>query len=149
MKVRTQGQVVKMVVILVEEEKMREMLVVVVGVVDRSPSPTLPKGRESLLAVFKDVWWRSFPLGKVGMGLLCWLVRTPGNSEPIATPYYIYTLRCIVVSMVSVMGRGDDTKSFVPFQGFALCVCVWWQIFPRAGSRISATTHRRACPVAV
>ena len=43
MKVRTQGQVVKMVVILVEEEKMREMLVVVVGVVDRSPSPTLPK----------------------------------------------------------------------------------------------------------
>lgn len=28
-----------MVVILVEEEKMREMLVVVVGVVDRSPSP--------------------------------------------------------------------------------------------------------------
>ena len=52
MKVRTQGQVVKMVVILVEEEKMREMLVVVVGVVDRSPSPTLltplpgpPQGR--------------------------------------------------------------------------------------------------------
>ena len=40
-KVRTQGLVVKMVVILVEEEKMREMLVV-----DRSPSPTLPKGRE-------------------------------------------------------------------------------------------------------
>ncbi len=32
-KVRTQGQVVKMVAILVEEEKMREMLVVVVGVV--------------------------------------------------------------------------------------------------------------------
>ena len=43
MKVRTQGQVVKMVVILVEEEKMREILVVVVGVVDRSPSPTLPR----------------------------------------------------------------------------------------------------------
>ena len=52
MKVRTQGQVVKMVVILVEEEKMREILVVVVGVVERSPSPTIPKGRESLLAVF-------------------------------------------------------------------------------------------------
>lgn len=33
MKVRTQGQVVKMVVILVEEEKMRGMLVVFVGVV--------------------------------------------------------------------------------------------------------------------
>ena len=26
------------------------------------PSPALPKGRESLLAVFKDVWWRPFPL---------------------------------------------------------------------------------------
>ena len=52
MKVRTQGLAVKMVVILVEEEKMREMLVVVVGVVDRSPSPALPKGRESILAVF-------------------------------------------------------------------------------------------------
>ena len=44
-----------MVVILEEEEKMREMLVVVVGVVDRSPSPTLPKGLEPLLAVFKGV----------------------------------------------------------------------------------------------
>ena len=33
MKVRTQGQVVKMVAILVEEEKMREMLVVVPWVV--------------------------------------------------------------------------------------------------------------------
>ena len=41
-------------------------------------------------------------------------------------------------------GRGDDTKSFVPFQGFALCVCVRLQIFPRAGSRISATTHTPA-----
>ena len=68
MKVRTQGQVVKMVVILVEEEKMREMLVVVVGVVDRSPSPALPKGRESILAVFCAVGFDSFPLGKVGEG---------------------------------------------------------------------------------
>lgn len=33
MKVRTQGQVVKMVVILVEEEKLREMLVSVTWVV--------------------------------------------------------------------------------------------------------------------
>ena len=55
-KVRIQGQVVKMVAILVEEEKMREMLEVVVGVVDRSPSPTLPKGRESILAVFLCGW---------------------------------------------------------------------------------------------
>ena len=70
MKVRTQGQVVKMVVILVEEEKMREMLVlVVVGVVDRSPSPTLPKGREPILAVFCAVWRDALPLGRVGEGL--------------------------------------------------------------------------------
>ena len=58
-----------MVVILVEEEKMREMLVVVVGVVDRSPSPTLPKGRESILAVFCAVGWDSLPLGGLGRGL--------------------------------------------------------------------------------
>ena len=122
----------------------------------------LPRGGSSYLLCLRvfsgapSPWGRlgwgslcgSFPLGKAGMGLLCWLVRTPGNSEPIATPYYIYTLRCIVVSMVSLLGRGDDTKSFVPFQGFALCVCVWWRIFPRTGSRISATTHRHACPVA-
>ena len=63
-KVRTQGQVVKMVVILVEEEKMREMLVVVVGVVDRSPSPTLPKGRESILAVFLCGWMERPPFGR-------------------------------------------------------------------------------------
>ena len=33
----------------------------------------LPKGRESLLAVFKDVWWRSFPLerGFLGFSLVC------------------------------------------------------------------------------
>ena len=38
-----------------------------------SPSPTLPKGRELILAVFEAVGCGSFPLGKVGMGLL--LVR--------------------------------------------------------------------------
>ena len=41
------------------------------------PSPALPKRRESLLAVFKDVWWRSFPLEKAGMGLLCWPQKYP------------------------------------------------------------------------
>lgn len=41
-----------MVVILVEEEKMRGMLVVVVGVVDRSPSPTLPRGGSPFLLCF-------------------------------------------------------------------------------------------------
>ena len=71
MKVRTQGLAVKMVVILVEEEKMREMLLVVVGVVDRSPSPALltplpgpPKGRESILAVFLCGWMERPPKGR-------------------------------------------------------------------------------------
>ena len=53
-----------MVVILVEEEKMREILVVVVGVVDRSPSPALPKGRELIPAEFKDVGVLLLPLGE-------------------------------------------------------------------------------------
>ena len=57
-----------------------------------APLATLPKGREFLRAVFEVVLWRSFPLGKVGMELLCWLVRTLDNSCCIATPYYIYTL---------------------------------------------------------
>ena len=34
------------------------------------PSPSLPKGREFLPAVFEVVVWRSFPLGKVRMGLV-------------------------------------------------------------------------------
>ncbi|OYP70587.1 hypothetical protein CIK87_03050 [Prevotella sp. P5-64] len=39
----------------------------------KSPSPALPKGRELLPAVFEAFRQDSFPLGKVGMGLL--LVR--------------------------------------------------------------------------
>ena len=77
MKVRTQGLAVNMVVILVEEEKMRGMLVVVVGVVDRSPSPTLPKGRESILAVFCAVVWNALPLGRVGI-----VDRSPSPALP-------------------------------------------------------------------
>ena len=68
MKVRTQGQVVKMVVILVEEEKMREILVVVVGVVDRSPSPTLPKGRELMLTSSNTAGKTPAPWGGLGRG---------------------------------------------------------------------------------
>jgi len=40
-----------------------------VGIVDRSPSPALPKGRESILAVFEEVGWNALPLGRVGEGL--------------------------------------------------------------------------------
>ena len=64
MKVRTQGQVVKMVVILVEEEKMWEMLVVVVGVVDRSPSPTPPQGAGVHSCCVLCGWLRLLPLGE-------------------------------------------------------------------------------------
>ena len=43
-----------------------------------------PQGREFLLAVFEAIVWYSFPLGKAGMGLLWWMVRTPGNSVGVA-----------------------------------------------------------------
>ena len=49
-----------------------------------SPSPTLPKGRELILAVFEAVECGSFPLWKVGMGLLSRTERTPGNSVGVA-----------------------------------------------------------------
>ena len=39
------------------------------GVPLAAPPHALPKGREFLLAVFEVVVWRSFPLGKVRMGL--------------------------------------------------------------------------------
>ena len=43
-----------------------------------SPSLTLPKGREFILAVFEEVVVHSFPLGKAGMGL------PYGNSVGVA-----------------------------------------------------------------
>ena len=39
-----------------------------------SPSPSLPKGRELIPAVFENVVWRSFPLGKAGMGPVVMMV---------------------------------------------------------------------------
>ena len=44
-----------------------------------SPSPALPKGRESILAVFYAVGWNSLPLGRVGEGPLY-----HGNSVGVA-----------------------------------------------------------------
>ena len=44
-----------------------------------SPSPALPKGLESILAVFYAVGWNSLPLGRVGEGPLCL-----GNSVGVA-----------------------------------------------------------------
>ena len=35
---------------------------------NRSPSPTLPKGRESHPPELEVIAWHSFPLGKAGMG---------------------------------------------------------------------------------
>ena len=43
-----------------------------------------PQGRESIITVFEAIVWYSFPLGKVGMGPLWWMVRTPGNSVGVA-----------------------------------------------------------------
>ena len=42
------------------------------------------KGWELLLAVFDVVMWYSFLLGEGWVGLLCWMVRTPGNSVGVA-----------------------------------------------------------------
>ena len=49
-----------------------------------APPHALPKGRELLLSEFKEVMWFAFQLGKAGVGLLCWMVRTPGNSVGVA-----------------------------------------------------------------
>ena len=57
MKVRTQGQVVKMVVILVEEEKMREMLVVVPWVVVMFFGMIFG-GMWGVICVFYPLWGR-------------------------------------------------------------------------------------------
>ena len=42
-----------------------------------SPSLTLPKGREFILAVFEEVVVHTFPLGKAGMGPSFWLFSFP------------------------------------------------------------------------
>ena len=47
------------------------------------PQPS-PRGGSPYLLCVRAFEWRSFPLGKAGMGLLCWLVRTPGNSDGVA-----------------------------------------------------------------
>ena len=43
----------------------------------RSPSLTLPKGREFVLVVFEEVVVHTFPLGKAGIGSLFWLFSFP------------------------------------------------------------------------
>ena len=40
------------------------------GTKQRKPLPSPPKGLELLLAVFKEFWMFSFPLGKAGMVLV-------------------------------------------------------------------------------
>ena len=47
------------------------------------PQPS-PRGGSPYLLCLRAFEWRSFPLGKAGMGLLCWLVRTSGNSVGVA-----------------------------------------------------------------
>ena len=47
------------------------------------PHPS-PRGGSPYMLCFRVFEWCSFPLGKAGMGLLCLLVRTPGNSYSVA-----------------------------------------------------------------
>ena len=47
------------------------------------PQPS-PRGGSPYLLCLRAFEWRSFPFGKAGIGLLCWLVRTPGNSDGVA-----------------------------------------------------------------
>ena len=44
----------------------------------------LPRGGSSFPLSLRMLGYCSFPLGKVGMGPLCWTVRTPGNSVGVA-----------------------------------------------------------------
>ena len=67
------------------------------------PHPS-PRGGSSYLLCFRRFEWllsleegwdgacfvAPSPWGRLGWGR-CWLVHTPGNSCPIATPYYIYS----------------------------------------------------------
>ena len=47
------------------------------------PHPS-PRGGSPYMLCFRVFEWCSFPLGKAWMGLLCLLVRTPGNSYRVA-----------------------------------------------------------------
>ena len=71
-----------------------------VAAADGWPLPGPPKGRESLLAVFKDVWWRSFPLEKAGMGLLCWPQKHP---SPVSL--FVETGEGLVAAFSLPLGR--------------------------------------------
>ena len=75
---------------------------------NRGPSPNPPKGREFLLAVFEVVVWRSFPLGKVRMGLAGAPSPWEGTEKLPLFPFYrrgqtslsgvyeAFWLRCVV-----------------------------------------------------
>ena len=55
------------------------------------PHPS-PRGGSPYMLYFRVFEWCSFPLGKAGMGLLCLLVRTPGNSYRVAVGYVPSTM---------------------------------------------------------
>ena len=71
----------------------------------KSPSPALPKGRELLPAVFEAFRQDSFPLGKVGMGLL--LVRFAlaegwDGAQKKQPSVIVITLGCFLVPRAGV-----------------------------------------------
>ena len=105
-----------------------------------SPSPTLPKGREFVLAVFEEVVFTLFLLKKAGMGpLFClfpfplrrlgcglWLmVRTLGNSVGVAisqprvevrsaSTLGIYIIRCSYSVRVAISRRRYTQSDIIP-----------------------------------
>ena len=78
------------------------------GVPLAAPPHALPKGREFLPAVFEVVVWRSFPLGKVRMGLAGAPSPWEGTEKLPLFPFYrrgqaslsgvyeAFCLRCVV-----------------------------------------------------
>ena len=65
------------------------------------PSPALPKGRESLLAVFKDVWWRSFPLENEGWNGASMLAA----ESPSPVSLFVETGEGLVAAFSLPLGR--------------------------------------------
>ena len=58
-----------------------------VAAADGWPLPSPPQGAGVPTCCVLVCLNGSLPLGKAGMGLLCWLVRTPGNSDGVAAAY--------------------------------------------------------------
>ena len=78
----------------------------------RSPSPALPKGRESIPAVFEAVGWCALPLGRVGEGLsVGWVGLTLNTIIPASTwtdgnDLWVNYEKCIDAAMLNSISGG-------------------------------------------